>query len=101
MKPTGALVGQSLRSTRWSACEVAGSVGTESDGFAKLNAEVRSPTVDLRQAVMFGTSTPKRRSRNSSVEVRSKVSEDTKPPRLNGETTSIGTLNPSPIGPAT
>src|SRR5205823_2661042 len=100
MKPTGAFVGQSLSSTRWSACDVAGRLGTELSLAAKLKAAVRSPTVARRQSLMFGTSTPNRRSRKSRVEVRSKVSDETKPPRLKGETTSAGIRKPRPIGPA-
>src|SRR5438034_6177478 len=100
MKLTGALVGQSLASTRGSACVVSGSDGTELSGPAKLKAEVRSPTVARRHALRFGTSAPKRRSQKSSVEVRSKVWEETKPPRLNGETASAGIRKPRPIGPS-
>src|SRR5881398_2055492 len=99
MKLTGELVVQLLKTTRESACEVTGSSGTDASGAAKLNAAVRSPTVERRHALRLGTSAPKRRSQNSSGEVRSKTCELTKPPRLNGETTSIGIRKPSPIGP--
>src|SRR5213076_2031647 len=101
MKLVGALVGQSLPKTRGSARDGAGRVGTDPSGDAKSKADVRSPTTERRQALKFVTSTPKRRSRNSSVEVRSKVSEQTKPPRLKGDATSIGTRKPNPIGPRT
>src|SRR5206468_8934832 len=101
MKLGGALVGQSPPQARGSARDGAGRVGTDPSGDAKSKADVRSPTTERRQALKFGTSTPKRRSRNSSVEVRSKVSEQTKPPRLKGDATSIGTRKPNPIGPRT
>src|SRR5436309_2444132 len=96
---SGACVGQLLPSTRGSARDGVGSDGTLVFGAAKLNAAVMSPVTDLRQAERFGTSAPKRVSRKRSVEVWSKVSEQTKPPREKGETTSIGTRKPRPIGP--
>ena len=65
---------------------------------AKLNALVRSP-VARRQALRFGTSAPKRVSRKRRVEVWSNTSLDTKPPRLNGETTSIGYAEAEPDRP--
>src|SRR4051812_9813882 len=80
---------------------VDGSCGTERSAAAKWNPEVRSPTVARRHALRLGTSAPNRASRNRRIEVWSKRSEDTKPPRLNGEITSIGTRKPSPIGPVT
>src|SRR5205814_7667794 len=43
---------------------------------------------------------PKRDSMNRRVDVRSNTPELTNPPRANGETTSVGTRKPSPIGPA-
>ena len=49
---------------------------------------------------MLGSCTPKRRSMNRMIEVWSKTSEQTQPPLLQGETTSIGTRWPSPYGPA-
>ena len=49
---------------------------------------------------MFVSRTPNRRSRKRSVEVWSNSSEHTYPPALHGETTSVGTRNPSPAGPA-
>ena len=78
----GACVGQSLVSTRGSDKEGLGSGGTELTGAsAKLNASVRSPVTDRRQALRFATSGPKRRSRNRSSEVWSNVREHTRPPR--------------------
>src|SRR5437588_7900525 len=80
--------------------ETWGSLGRPAFGLAaKLNAAVRSPVVLRRQALRFGTLTRNRVSRNRSVDVWSNVFEQTRPPRENGETTSIGTRNPSPIGP--
>ncbi len=61
---------------------------------------VRSPTVDRRQALMLGAVTPKSVSRNLSCEVWSKTSEHAQPPAEKGETTSMGTRTPSPMGPA-
>ena len=80
---------------------VDGSVGTAGTGWPICSVEVRSPTVLRRHAEMLGAVTPNRSSRNRSCEVWSKTSEATWPPRLNGETTSIGTRTPSPMGPAT
>jgi hypothetical protein len=71
------------------------------DGDRLGRVEVRSPTAERRHAVRFGTGTPKRVSRKRSIEVWSKISELTQPPRLHGEITTIGTRKPSPIGPAT
>src|ERR1017187_5042570 len=68
---------------------------------AKLKALVRSPVALRRQALRFGTLTRKRVSRKRSVEVWSNVSDETSPPREKGETTSIGTRKPRPIGPRT
>src|ERR1022692_3900655 len=65
------------------------------------NVEVRSPTVRRRQSEMEVARITKRSSRNRTWDVWSKTSDDTLPPRLNGETTSIGTRKPSPSGPAT
>src|SRR5450755_3463237 len=67
---------------------------------AKLKAPVRSPVTPRRHFDRLGTSTPKRVSTNRSIDVWSNMSEHTNPPRVNGETTSIGTRKPSPIGPA-
>src|SRR5882672_9795272 len=89
-------------STRWSASDGVGSDGTEaSDAAAKLKVPLRSPTTPRRHAEMLGASTPKRVSSSLSIEVWSKTSLDTSPPRVNGEHTIIGTRKPSPIGPAT
>ena len=80
---------------------VAGNDGTEVSTLWKLNAVVMSPTADRRHAERFGTSAPNRVSRNRSNEVWSNTSDDTSPPRVNGDTMIIGTRNPSPIGPVT
>src|ERR1700730_12130470 len=101
MRSAGAFVGQSLHSTRGSASDGTGTAGTDAFGAAKLKAAVRSPTAERRHALRFGTSAPKRRSTRRSVEVRSNTLEETKPPRLKGETTSIGTRKPSRTGPRT
>ena len=58
---------------------------------AKLNALVRSPVTLRRQPLRLGTSTPNRVSRKRRIEVWSNVSDDRKPPRLNGEAMIIGT----------
>src|SRR5579875_397988 len=100
-RSSGAPMAQLLETTRESVAEGWGSEGTEVSTRAKLNALVRSPVADRRQSDRLGTSAPKRASSRRSTEVWSKVSEHTKPPRLNGETISIGTRKPSPIGPAT
>src|ERR1700680_4550731 len=82
-----------------SAASVDGRLGTDPSGAAKLKALVRSPTVARRHALRLGTSAPNLVSRNRNIEVWSKRSDDTKPPRLNGESRSIGTRKPSPTGP--
>src|SRR5438046_5270075 len=74
--------------------DVCGRCGTDRFGFTKLKAEVMSPVTERRQWVRFGTSTPKRASRNCRIDVWSKRSEHTKPPRLKGETTRVGTRKP-------
>src|SRR5579863_3978332 len=84
---------------RESVTEGCGSGGTDRLCLARFNALVRSPVTERRQADRFGTSAPKRVSKNRSSEVWSKVSWHTKPPRLHGETTSSGTRKPNPIGP--
>src|SRR5580704_16886432 len=81
------------------AGSVEGNFGIDGSGFLKLSALVKSPTAARRQALKLGTSAPKRVSRNRNTEVWSKRSEDTNPPRLNGETISMGTRKPKPIGP--
>src|SRR6202035_1987928 len=77
---------------------VAGNEGRLVLGWPRPRVDVRSPTVCLRQAEMFGAFTPKRASRNRSIDVWSKVWESTHPPRLQGEITIVGTRNPSPMG---
>jgi hypothetical protein len=70
-------------------------------GVAKSNADVRSPQIARRHAVMLvsiksGRPAAKRRSMNRMSEVWSNVSEQTQPPLLHGETTIIGTRTPRP-----
>src|SRR5271165_4874539 len=77
-----------------------GRSGFVGSGLMKLNAFVRSPVTALLQALRLGTSAPNLVSRKRSREVWSKVSEHRNPPLLNGESTSSGTLKPSPIGPS-
>ena len=86
------------RATAGSLALGTGSVGSEVSAADMSSVDERSPVADRRHAERFGTSTPKRVSRNRSIEVWSNRSEFTHPPRLNGETTSMGTRNPSPIG---
>ena len=100
-RSSGALAAHVLIVTRESVGDGCGSDGTDGSTVAKLNAAVRSPVTERRHADRFGTSAPKRVSSRRSTDVWSNVVEQTKPPRLNGETTSIGTRKPSPIGPAT
>ena len=78
---------------------VAGKFGIDVSGALKFSALVISPTAERRQALKLGTSAPNRVSKNRSTEVWSNRSDDTNPPRLNGEITSIGTRKPNPIGP--
>src|SRR5439155_8335732 len=97
---SAACVGQLLSTMRGSVREAPGSDGTDGLGpTAKLNAAVRSPVCSRRHLLKFGTLGPKRRSRKRSVEVWSNLLWHTRPPRENGEITSIGTRKPSPIGP--
>ena len=49
--------------------ETGGRLGRLVLGEAKLKAEVRSPQICLRQALMFGSSTPVQFSRNRRIEV--------------------------------
>src|SRR6202049_2388898 len=86
----GAWVGQSLFSTRVSAVEGWGSGGTDASGLAKLNALVRSPVTDRRQALRLGASRAKSVSRNRKSKVWSNVSEHTKPPRERSEERRVG-----------
>lgn len=72
-------------------------------GWAKSMALVRSPETARRQSVMFGQVKGLPRwaaqvSRNFTVEVWSNTSEATYPPRVHGETNSIGTRGPNPYG---
>jgi hypothetical protein len=62
----------SLGSAASAGCSRLGREG--SGGTAKLNAEVMSPTVLFRQALMLGTGTLNRLEMNFSVEVWSKTS---------------------------
>jgi hypothetical protein len=62
---------------------------------------VKSPTVWRRQGVMFGFTTPVTFSSSRITEVWSKVSWQTKPPTVQGETMTHGTRKPRPIGAAT
>ena len=76
-----------------------GRFGMDWSGVLKLNALLISPTVARRQALRFGTSAPNSVSRKRRTDVWSNRSDETNPPRLNGETMIIGTRNPKPIGP--
>src|SRR4051812_44048022 len=91
--------GQLEPSTAGSVTDRSGRLGTDASGPAKVNALVRAPVTERRQVLRCGTSAPKRVSRKRRIDVWSKRFEHTKPPRLNGETTSRGTRKPSPIGP--
>src|SRR5580704_13336732 len=62
-------------------------------------AEVKSPTVCRRQAVMFGLTTPVTSSSSRVTEVWSNVSWLTKPPTVHGEIRTQGTRKPRPMGP--
>ena len=59
---------------------------------------VRSPQIDRRQALIFGSLTPVTFSRNCSTDVWSYTCELVQPPVLHGDTTVIGTRGPRPIG---
>src|SRR5256885_1484482 len=88
-------------STRESRYDGEGRLGAVESTEAKLNAPVMSPTVLSRQLERLGTVTPaeaKREANSLSGEVWSSVPLYTKPPLLNGETTSIGTRKPRPMG---
>src|SRR5512146_316837 len=101
MVPAGGGTGLNDECRRWSAGTkpaVDGSAGTELLRWPKSNALVRSPQTDRRQAGMCGSGTPKRRSMNRMTNVASNTSEQTQPPRLHGEITSIGTRGPRPYG---
>lgn len=75
-----------------------GKAGMLMSGLAKSKAEVRSPQACRRQALMFGSCTPVQVSRKRRTEVWSNNCEQTRPPRVHGETMSIGTRTPRPIG---
>src|SRR5882724_4012077 len=77
---------------------VAGKIGYELSAFAKSKADVKSPHTMRRQALMFGSVTPVQVSRNRMSEVWSNTCVQTYPPRVQGETMSVGTRMPSPIG---
>ncbi len=83
----------------WSSA-VLGNGGTDETCVRMCSVDVRSPAVLRRQAEILGAFTPKRSSKKRSCDVWSKTCEATCPPRLNGESTSIGTRNPMPTGPA-
>ena len=78
---------------------VLGSAGTDTSGRPRCRVDVRSPAVRRRQGEMLGARTPKRSSKKRSCDVWSNTSDATCPPRLNGESTSIGTRKPKPTGP--
>lgn len=78
--------------------EVDGREGNLHEGLLVSSAEVRSPQIALRQGLMLGSSTAKTRSHSRRMDVWSKVSLHTQPPRLYGETMTVGTRNPSPMG---
>ncbi|GHE67213.1 hypothetical protein GCM10018771_56290 [Streptomyces cellulosae] len=70
-------------------------------GWAKSSALVRSPAIERRHSVMFGQVNglpmdAAQVSRNLTTEVWSNTSEATWPPRVQGETSSIGTRGPKP-----
>ena len=62
----------------------------------KSSAEVRSPATARRQALILGSMTPWRASRKRITEVWSNTCALTQPPRLQGDTTSMGTRGPMP-----
>ncbi len=64
----------------------------------KSNTDIRSPVTARRQGLMVGSGTPNTREQNRRTEVWSKTSEQTYPPRVQGETTIMGTRKPSPMG---
>src|SRR5580692_9982850 len=85
------------RSARSSCRLVSGSRGNRLGTVP--SAEVKSPTVCRRHGVMLGLTTPVTRSRSRVTEVWSKVSWETNPPTVHGETMMQGTRKPRPIGP--
>src|SRR3954452_13530204 len=94
----GALVGQLLIVIRGSAGDGEGRFGSDPSG-VMFSVIVTSPVIARRHLVRLGPSAPKRVSMKRSVEVWSNTSDETRPPRANGETTIVGTRKPSPIGP--
>src|SRR5699024_197471 len=74
-------------------------------GSYRSNTVVKSPQTVLRHLLIFTCSilfpnfSFRKRSKNCKVEVWSNTSEQTFPPRLQGDAIIIGTRNPSPIGP--
>src|SRR5258708_6099586 len=97
VKPARLLVQEGMAAGR--AAAVDGNAGIGVSGLVKLKALVMSPTVARRQAERLGTSAPKRVSRKRRIDVWSNRSEETKPPRLKGEMTIMGTRHPRPMGP--
>ena len=75
-----------------------GSAGSAALGVAKSKQVLRSPATARRQGLMLGSITPKRVSRKRTTEVWSATCELTQPPRLQGDTTYIGTRQPMPKG---
>src|SRR3546814_1973356 len=67
-------------------------------GVLKSKADVRSPHTARCQGLILSTVMPKRCSRKRPIEVWSKASEHTQPPRLQGEITYMGTRGPRPHG---
>jgi hypothetical protein len=72
-RSSGALVAPVLIVTCRSVGEGCGSLGTDRSTLAKLKALVRSPTAERRHEDRFGTSAPKRVSRNRNSDVWSKA----------------------------
>src|SRR5580704_2530812 len=86
--------------------DVAGNLGNFVTGLVRVgSAEVRLPALAIRQFEMLRSlcssvgEIPNRLAMNCSCEVWSKASEHTQPPALKGDTTSMGTRIPKPIGP--
>src|SRR5215470_17816963 len=79
--------------------DVSGSAGTADRVRAKSKADVRSPQTVRRHGEMCGSRTPKRRSMSWTMDVWSNTWEQTQPPVLHGDTTSIGTRWPRPYAP--
>jgi hypothetical protein len=73
-------------------------VGIDLALLTQPSVAVRSPTAPRRQALMFGSGTPKRFARNCSTEVWSNVSLQTNPPREKGEHVGIELVERRPAG---